>query len=187
LIRPSIDGVTPRRIIVIAAVAVGVFVLDRITKVAVEANMPVGTSIDVIGQWVRISHVTNSGAAFGLLPERTTFLSILSVVAVCAIVYYYRRLAADSMLIAATLGMQLGGAFGNLADRIRQGYVVDFVDVGIPGGPRFWAFNVADSSIVVGIIAVTVLLWWNDRARSGFAATRETTSPERVSSAEPRD
>ena len=157
---------TPRRSLLVAAVAICVFVLDRITKLAVEANLPVGTSVDVIGPWVRISHVTNSGAAFGLLPERTTILSILSVVAVFAIVYYYRRLAADSLLIAATLGMQLGGAFGNLVDRVRQGYVVDFVDVGIPGGPRFWAFNVADSSIVVGIIAVTILLWWQERRHS---------------------
>jgi signal peptidase II len=140
-----------------------VFALDRITKIVVEASVPLGSSLDVAGQWIRISHVTNSGAAFGLLPERTTLLSILSVVAVIAIVYYYRRLAASSRLIAATLGMQLGGAFGNLVDRIGQGYVVDFVDVGIPGGPRFWSFNVADSSIVVGIIAVTALLWWQER------------------------
>ena len=149
-----------------AAVAVVVVVLDRITKIAVDSNLPVGGSVDVIGPWLRISHVTNTGAAFGLLPERTTLLSILSVVAVLAIVYYYRRLAADSRLIAATLGMQLGGAIGNLVDRIRQGYVVDFVDAGIPGGPRFWAFNVADSSIVVGIIAVTVLLWWQERRQA---------------------
>jgi signal peptidase II len=155
--------VTSRRVILVAVVAVIVFVLDRITKIAVESNLAPGASIDVAGQWIRISHVTNSGAAFGLLPERTTLLSILSVVAVLAIVFYYRRLAADSRLIAATLGMQLGGAFGNLVDRIGQGYVVDFVDVGIPGGPRFWAFNVADSSIVVGIIAVTALLWWQER------------------------
>ncbi len=114
--------------------------------------------------------MTNTGAAFGLLPERTTLLSILSVVAVGAIVFYYRRLAADSRLIAATLGMQLGGAFGNLVDRIGRGYVVDFVDVGIPNGPRFWSFNVADSSIVVGIIAVTALLWWQERRQSPAAA-----------------
>ena len=157
---------TPRRIALVAAVAVVVFVLDRITKIAVEANLAVGRSVDVIGEWVRISHVTNSGAAFGLLPERTTFLSILSVVAVFAIVYYYRRLAADSLLVSATLGMQLGGAIGNLVDRVGQGYVVDFVDVGIPGGVRFWSFNVADSSIVVGIIAVTVLLWWQERRQT---------------------
>ena len=157
---------TPRRIALVAAVAVVVFVLDRITKIAVETNLAVGRSVDVIGEWVRISHVTNSGAAFGLLPERTTFLSILSVVAVFAIVYYYRRLAAKSLLVSATLGMQLGGAIGNLVDRVGQGYVVDFVDVGIPGGVRFWSFNVADSSIVVGIIAVTVLLWWQERRQT---------------------
>lgn len=154
---------TRRRIALVVFVALFVFVLDRITKILVESNLAVGSSVDVVGQWVRISHVTNSGAAFGLLPERTTLLSILSVAAVFAIVFYYRRLAADSRLIAATLGMQLGGAFGNLVDRIGQGYVVDFVDVGIPGGVRFWSFNVADSSIVVGIIAVTVLLWWQER------------------------
>ncbi len=178
---------TSRRLALVAAVAVVVFVLDRLTKIVVGSSLPLGTSVEVLGQWVRISHVTNSGAAFGLLPERTTFLSILSVVAVCAIVFYYRRLAADSPLIAATLGMQLGGAFGNLVDRIGQGYVVDFVDVGIPGGLRFWSFNVADSSIVVGIIAVTVLLWWQERARSGSAAASETASLERVSSGQPRD
>lgn len=157
---------TRRRIVLVAVVAIAVFALDRITKILVETSLPVGGSIDVVGQWVRISHVTNSGAAFGLLPERTTLLSILSVVAVLAIVFYYRRLAADSRLIAATLGMQLGGAVGNLVDRIGQGYVVDFVDVGVPGGVRFWSFNVADSSIVVGIIAVTALLWWEERQQA---------------------
>lgn len=157
---------TPRRIVLVGIVALVVFGLDRLTKLAVGSSLAVGTSVDVLGEWVRISHVTNTGAAFGLLPERTTVLSILSVVAVCAIVFYYRKLAADSPLIAATLGMQLGGAFGNLVDRIGQGYVIDFVDVGIPGGPRFWAFNVADSSIVVGIIAVTALLWLQERRQS---------------------
>jgi signal peptidase II len=155
--------VTSRRVVLVAVVAVVVFVLDRITKSAVDASVPLGSSIEVLGQWIRISHVTNTGAAFGLLPGGTTLLSVLSVGAVLAIVFYYRRLAADSRLIATTLGMQLGGAFGNLVDRIGQGYVVDFVDVGIPGGPRFWSFNVADSSIVVGIIAVTALLWWQER------------------------
>jgi signal peptidase II len=158
--------VTPRRTALVAFVAIVVFVLDRITKSVVETSLPVGSSVEVVGQWVRISHVTNTGAAFGLLPERTTLLSILSVVAVGAIVFYYRRLAADSWLIAGTLGMQLGGAFGNLVDRIGRGSVVDFVDVGIPDGPRFWSFNVADSSIVVGIIAVTILLWWQERRQT---------------------
>src|SRR5207253_86411 len=96
-------------------------------------------------------------------------LQVLSVFAVIAILYYYRQIANQSALIAGTLGMQLGGAFGNLVDRVGQGYVVDFVDVGIPNGPRFWAFNVADSSIVLGILFVTVLLYAQDRKTSARA------------------
>jgi len=150
---------SPRRLALVAGIAVFVFALDRITKMWVEQSIPLHEGRQVVGDYVRIVHTQNTGAAFGLLPERTTLLSILSVLAVIAIVYYYRQLANSSPLVTATLGMQLGGAFGNLLDRVRQGYVVDFVDVGIPGGVRFWAFNVADSSIVVGILLVTLLLW----------------------------
>ena len=149
------------RVLLVAAVAVMVFALDRVTKAWVSENIPLGTARPVVGDYVRIVHAQNTGAAFGLLPERTTLLSVLSVVAVLAIVYYYRQIASNSSLVSATLGMQLGGAFGNLLDRITQGYVVDFVDVGI-GDVRFWAFNVADSSIVVGIILVTLALWYEE-------------------------
>ena len=151
----------PARILLVAGVAALVFVLDRLTKEWVAENIPLGTARPVIGDYVRIVHAQNTGAAFGLLPERTTLLSVLSVVAVLAIVYYYRQIASSSSLVSATLGMQLGGAFGNLLDRVTQGYVVDFVDVGV-GDIRFWAFNVADSSIVVGIILVTAALWYEE-------------------------
>jgi signal peptidase II len=149
------------RILLVVGVAVLVFAIDRVTKTWVSENIPLGTARPVVGDYVRIVHAQNTGAAFGLLPERTTLLSVLSVVAVLAIVYYYRQIASNSSLVSATLGMQLGGAFGNLLDRIRQGYVVDFVDVGI-GDVRFWALNVADSSIVVGIILVTLALWYEE-------------------------
>jgi len=150
------------RLLLVVGVAVVVFAVDRVTKAWVTENIPLGTARPVIGDYVRIVHAQNTGAAFGLLPERTTLLSVLSVVAVLAIVYYYRQIASNSALVSATLGMQLGGAFGNLLDRITQGYVVDFVDVGV-GDIRFWAFNVADSSIVVGIILVTLALWYEER------------------------
>ena len=151
----------PSRILLVAGVAVVVFVIDRVTKAWVSENIPLGTARPIVGDYVRIVHAQNTGVAFGLLPERTTLLSVLSVVAVLAIVYYYRQIASNSALVSATLGMQLGGAFGNLLDRITQGYVVDFVDVGV-GDIRFWAFNVADSSIVVGIILVTAALWYEE-------------------------
>ena len=150
------------RLLLVAGVAVLIFAADRVTKAWVSENIPLGTARPVVGDYVRIVHAHNTGAAFGLLPERTTLLSVLSVVAVLAIVYYYRQIASNSALVSATLGMQLGGAFGNLLDRITQGYVVDFVDVGV-GDVRFWAFNVADSSIVVGIILVTLALWYEER------------------------
>ena len=158
----SIRLLTGRRLLVIAACAVAVFVADRVTKSWVAENIPLGTARPVVGDYVRIVHAQNTGAAFGLLPERTTLLSVLSVLAVLAIVYYYRQIASTSWLVTATLGMQLGGAAGNLVDRVRQGYVIDFVDVGV-GDVRFWAFNVADSSIVVGIALVTFALWREER------------------------
>src|SRR3989454_724045 len=151
-----------RRLLVIGACALAVFVADRITKTWVAENIPLNQPREVIGDYVRIVHAENTGAAFGLLPERTTLLSVLSVLAVVAIVYYYRQIASSSWLVTATLGMQLGGAAGNLVDRVRQGYVIDFVDVGV-GDIRFWAFNVADSSIVVGIAIVTFVLWREER------------------------
>ena len=161
---------SPNRLFLVASVAVVTFALDRLTKAWIEQNIPVNEGRTVIDDVVRIVHTQNNGAAFGLLPERTTLLSVLSVVAVAAILWYYRQIASRSPFIAATLGMQLGGAFGNLVDRVGQGYVVDFVDVGIPGGWRFWAFNVADSSIVVGILIVTLLLWQEERKSAALTA-----------------
>ena len=155
----------PDRLVLVIGVALAVFVLDRVTKNWVTDNIPLGTARPVAGEYVRIVHAQNTGAAFGLLPERTTLLSVLSIIAVLAIVYYYRQIASSSAVVSATLGMQLGGAAGNLLDRVTQGYVVDFVDVGV-GDVRFWAFNVADSSIVVGIILVTAALWYEEHRAS---------------------
>src|SRR5437868_14550762 len=108
----------PSRLLLVAGVAVAVFALDRVTKAWVSENIALGTGRPIVGDYVRIVHAQNSGAAFGLLPERTTLLSVLSVVAVVAIVYYYRQIASSSWIVSTTLGMQLGGAFGNLLDRL---------------------------------------------------------------------
>jgi signal peptidase II len=162
--RAALSLASPGRLAWIAFVAIAVFVADRVTKNAVAANLRPGETREILGDYVRITHTQNTGAAFGLLPERTTLLSALSVIAVLVILYYCRQLKSESPLIATTLGLQLGGAFGNLVDRIGQGYVIDFIDVGI-GPYRYWTFNVADSSIVVGIIGVVTLLWLEERKR----------------------
>src|SRR5207247_7059968 len=97
----------PSRILLVAGVAVVVFVFDRLTKAWVSENIPLGTARPIVGDYVRIVHAQNTGAAFGLLPERTTLLSVLSVVAVLAIVYYYRQIATNSSLVWPPLRTQL--------------------------------------------------------------------------------
>ncbi|HET8568564.1 MAG TPA: signal peptidase II [Candidatus Limnocylindria bacterium] len=159
----------PGRIAFIAGVGALVFALDRLTKQAVVDAVPLGSAVDAAGPYVRFIHVRNTGMAFGLFQDRSTILAVLSLFAVLAILYYYRQIASRSPLVAATLGMQLGGAFGNLVDRVAQGYVVDWIDVGVPGGPRFWAFNVADASITTGIVLVTALLLLEERRTTARA------------------
>ena len=146
---------TPRRVVLIAAVAAVVFVLDRITKGLVVANVPLHTSREMLGDWLRITHTQNSGSAFGLFQERTTILSILSIVAVGAILYYYGRAA---LCRPRRRSMQLGGASATSSTgSVRATSSTSWM----PGGERpVLAFNVADSSIVVGIFSSPACSGW---------------------------
>ncbi len=134
------------------AIAVLIIGADQFTKWLVRGNLAFGE------QWpdqailhTRIIHVVNSGAAFGILQGQTPFLIITSLFGLAAIVLYYVYPPMDHGLIRVALGMQLGGAIGNLLDRVRMGEVTDFIDVG-----RFPTFNVADASISVSIAAVLI-------------------------------
>jgi signal peptidase II len=133
------------------AIAITIVVVDQITKSIVRENLRVGESWPEGWEFIRIIHVTNSGAAFGILQDQTTFLIITSTLGLAAIVLYYIYPPMDHGLIRVALGMQLGGAVGNLIDRVRLGEVTDFVDVG-----QFPTFNVADSSISISITAVLI-------------------------------
>lgn len=129
--------------------AAAVVALDQATKAAVRASMEVGEAWPA-GDWpVRIRYVTNTGAAFGILEDQTLFLMLMALVGLAAIYLYYRYPPFDHLIVPAAIGMMLGGALGNLIDRVRLGRVTDFIDLG------WWpAFNVADSSITVGIAVI---------------------------------
>ena len=149
----------------IVGVAVAVFVLDRVTKAAIVAEHPGERDARDHRPYLRLSHVRNTGAAFGLAQDRTTLLSILSVFAVLAILYYYRSIAMTSPWIAGTLGMQLAGRSGTSPTGSRTAtWSTSWTSASTPA-PRFWAFNVADSSIVLGIVLVMLMLWWAERQR----------------------
>ena len=132
--------------------------LDQLSKYLVRANLSLGDSWPDEG-FVRLTHGTNTGSAFGLFPNQTAILIVASIVAIGFIVYFYKTHAMPRPLLRLAIGMLLGGAIGNLIDRLRVGAVVDFIDVG------WWPiFNLADSSIVVGMFLLVAVLYLGDRA-----------------------
>ena len=151
----------------VVVVGVVIFLLDQVTKRLVVAYLapPGGPgSVQVVGDWLRLTYATNSGAAFGLFPRGTVIFAIVSIVALPVLLFSRNYVPADSRLLRLTVGLMLGGDVGNLLDRVRQGFVVDFVDAGI-GNVRWAAFNVADSTFVVGIaILVLYLLLTSDQS-----------------------
>ncbi len=124
------------------------------------------------GDFLRFTYVENRGAAFGLLQDQTTFFVLVGLVVIGVIVASFRYLPRTSFLVHLALGLQLGGAVGNLIDRLRQGYVVDFVDFGYRS--NWWpVFNVADSAIVVGVGLLALnLLWQSEPEHAGHAEPR---------------
>jgi signal peptidase II len=153
--RPTVrPGVGRRRWTLFAALAVAVVVADQIAKAIVTSSLRPGESVDVVGDLVRIVFGQNSGALFGLFKDNALMFGIVSLVVVGLIVAYHAR-AIGTTYLTVTLGLLLGGAIGNMVDRLRLGYVVDFVDVGI-GTTRFYTFNVADSAISLAILLLFV-------------------------------
>jgi signal peptidase II len=150
-------------------VAVGIYALDQVTKAwATQALGPDAErhSVQVLGDYVRFSYTTNTGAAFGIFPNQPIVFTLIALVAIPTIWMFNRSMSPRTTLTRVCLGGLLGGALGNLTDRLRLGRVTDFVDVGI-GDLRWPAFNVADSAFVVGIFALTVLVFLFDQRRAG--------------------
>jgi signal peptidase II len=148
---------------VLAVIVVAVVGLDQLTKAIVTARLGPSapeSRIAMLGEWLQLEYAENRGAAFGLLSGLVPVLTLASVAVVLWLLFQFGRGAASEWWRAAALGLIVGGAIGNFVDRVRLGYVVDFIAV----GP--WPnFNVADSAISLGVIA---LLWgWvRDDARS---------------------
>jgi signal peptidase II len=136
-------------------IAVAIVVLDQIVKVIVRREIALNESITVIPGFFDLTRVHNTGTAFGFMnatdfPFKTVILACVAIGALAALAMYAATLPANQWLARIGLALILGGAAGNLIDRITEGYVVDFVDL-YWSGWHFWAFNVADASITVGV------------------------------------
>ncbi len=148
-----------RRIPRLAWVIILIVIVDQITKAMVHASLSYGEGATIIPGLLDLVHVRNEGVAFGLLnnldiPYKAVLTTALAGLALGVIGYYFSsQLQPHEKLARFGLASIAGGAIGNLIDRVRQGYVLDFVDV-YWGDWHFWAFNVADSAITIGAILV---------------------------------
>ncbi len=140
---------------VFVGLAAVIVVTDQLAKLWIAANHDVSVASPVLGDNVRIWLSHNTGALFGLFRDQAPIFAVFSLVVV-GIIIWYEAQAGGSLLVTLALGMLLGGALGNLTDRLRLGYVVDFVDIGI-GTWRFYTFNVADSAITGSVLLLLLL------------------------------
>jgi signal peptidase II len=165
--------------------AATVVVLDQLTKAWLTSMLAPGELTSVVGDYIRLVHGQNTGALFGLFKDSALLFGIVSVAVIGLIVAYHAR-SGRSVYLSVTLGLLLGGAIGNLIDRLRLGYVVDFVDIGI-GNLRFYTFNVADSAISLSLLLLILLAIRPSLAGREPASDQgpATTPPSTSQSAEP--
>ena len=156
---------------VLPLVAGLVVAADQVTKYLVVSRLGLYESwapVPELARWFGIHLVTNTGAAFGLFQNGSLLLALVAVAVSVVIVMYYHNLPGGQWLVRLSLGLQLGGALGNLIDRLRVGHVVDFIDV------HLWpVFNLADSAIVCGVGLLILLLLREDRSARRVIGTEQ--------------
>jgi len=155
-------------------VAALVIALDQWTKHLVRSTIPVNTAHDPIagfGKYLTFTHVKNTGAAFGMFRDTNTLFMILPILVAGAITAYCVRQGRQPWMLVLAFGLQVGGALGNVIDRIALGGVTDFIDV------HWWPiFNVADSSVVIGTAVLAIVALFVDDAFPDPEAEQEDSS-----------
>jgi len=147
-------GRRARRDLPFFLLAGAVFAFDQLTKAIVRSSLALGESWPSDDWLVKITHVTNTGAAFGLFQEGGGIFTILAIAVAIMIIYYFPRIQRGDWALRLAMGLQLGGAVGNLIDRLQHGYVTDFISVS-----SFPVFNVADTSITLGVVILLLSIW----------------------------
>jgi signal peptidase II len=164
-------------------ITAGVLAADQLTKYLVETRIPLYGSwapILALEEWFRIVHTANTGAVFGLFQGTGMIFAGLAVVVAIAIVYFNLTLPGGHWLIRIALGLQLGGALGNFVDRMRQGHVTDFIDVG-----PWYIFNLADMAITSGIILFAIA-YLREYRKEQQAMNATAEPPLRSADSEPK-
>lgn len=151
-----------------------IIALDQFTKVLIRQNLALG---EIWSPWpwltpyARIVHWYNTGAALGILKGGGNIFIVLAIVVALGIIYYFPRVPAGDWSLRLAMGLQLGGALGNMIDRLTVGQVTDFISVG-----NFPVFNVADSSITIGVIVLLLGVYLQERAQKKAEAAKAEAS-----------
>lgn len=150
-------GATASHWLALAAIALAAVAADQLTKHIVAGHLRLDDGVHIVGPlWIR--HVQNSGIAFGLFSQATAVVIVLTGIAIAWMLFYFARSGARHPVLPVALGLVIGGSMSNLVDRVRLGYVTDFIDL------RWWpAFNLADSFIVIGVLVLLAALMLAER------------------------
>jgi signal peptidase II len=164
-------GAGPSQWLALAAIALAAVAADQLTKHIVAGELTLDDGVHVVGPlWIR--HVQNSGIAFGFFSQATAVVIVLTGIAVAWMLAFFARGGSRHPILPVALGLVIGGSVSNLVDRVRLGYVTDFIDV------KWWpAFNLADSFIVIGVIVLLGAL---------VLAERDPRRSQRLRNAPPR-
>jgi signal peptidase II len=144
-------------------VTVVTLALDLATKAVAASQLHLALPVSLIDGYLRFTLVNNTGTAFGLFPGRRVLFLIFSCIAIVAIIVLFARLGRATRLQVLAMGLLLGGALGNLHDRVRFGPVTDFIEMGIAG--HYWpVFNIADAAITIGVVLLAWTMLRHDRS-----------------------
>ena len=157
---------------VLVVVAGAIVALDQWTKWLVRSALPFQATwlpewLEWLRPYARIVHWNNSGAAFGSFQNGNSVFTVLAIVVILAILYYYPRVDARDWTLRLAMGLQLGGAAGNLIDRLQMSRVTDFISIG-----SFPVFNVADSAISIGVAVLLLGVWMREREMKAAAVSQ---------------
>ena len=166
----------------LAFIAGLIVLLDQVSKAYVRSHLALGeiwSPFNWLVPYARIVHWSNTGAAFGMFQGMSGIFTILAVIVSLAIIYYYPHVSQEDWLLRVAMGLQLGGAMGNLVDRVTHGgNVTDFISLG-----TFPVFNVADSSISIGVVVLLLGVWLQEKRQKDAAlqASHQETGADEAS------
>ena len=155
----TLKSLQPSRVL-LGSLSIGIVILDQVSKAIVKAQLALHESVTIVPDLINLTHVRNTGVAFGLLnnidfPFKPVLMIVVTLSALLAISIFAMQTTSNSPIASIGFAFVLGGAIGNLIDRITVGYVLDFIDV-YWWEWHFWTFNVADSAITIGAILLII-------------------------------